>query len=155
MISLHPKSTAAIGGHPIHPMLVNFPITFFTAALATDIAYWRTAATIWAVASTWLLGAGLVMAALAAIAGLPDFLGSRQIRTLKAAWHHMIGNVSAVVLSLVNFVLHLRGGDAAVLPTGLVLSAIVVAILLFTGWLGGEMVFRHGVAVADDADRGQ
>jgi uncharacterized membrane protein len=61
-------STAAIGGHPIHPMLVVFPIAFLVGALATDIAYWRTGGHFWALPSEWLLAAGLIMGALAAVA---------------------------------------------------------------------------------------
>lgn len=66
----------------------------------------------------WLLGAGLVMAVLAALAGFTDFLGERRVRAIRAAWLHMIGNV-------------------------------VVVLLLFTGWKGWELVYRHHVAVSD------
>src|SRR4051794_34267830 len=69
----NPKSTVSIGGHPVHPMLVPFPIVFFVSTLATDIAYAKTSNVLWATAGVWLLGAGLVMAALAALAGLGDF----------------------------------------------------------------------------------
>ena len=75
----NPKSTASIAGHPIHPMLIPFPIAFFVATFVCDLAYWQTANTAWATAATWLLGAGLVMAALAAVAGLTDFLGDELI----------------------------------------------------------------------------
>jgi uncharacterized membrane protein len=145
----NPKTTIAIAGHPIHPMLIPFPIVFFVSTLATDIAYAKTSNVMWAMAGVWLLGAGLVMAALAALAGLGDFLGERRIRALRPAWLHMIGNVVAVVLSLVNFLVHMRDGAASVLPTGLVLSAIVTLLLLFNGWMGWEMVYRHRVGVAE------
>jgi uncharacterized membrane protein len=91
------------------------------------------------------------MAALAAVAGLTDFLGDQRIRDLSAAWHHMLGNVAAVLLSLWNWYRRYEGGDAAVLPVGLALSFVVVLILLYTGWRGWEMVYRHRVAVADQA----
>jgi uncharacterized membrane protein len=149
MDGMNPKTTAAIAGHPIHPMLIPFPIVFFVSTLATDIAYQRTSNLMWATASTWLLGAGLVMAALAALAGLTDFLGEQRIRQLRPAWLHMIGNVVAVLLSLVNFLVHMRDGAAGVVPTGLTLSAIVTVLLLFNGWMGWEMVYKHRVGVAD------
>jgi uncharacterized membrane protein len=59
----------------------------------------------------------------------------------------MAGNLTAVVLSVVNFIVHMRDGAMAVIPAGITLSAIVVLLLLFNGWMGGEMVFRYGVGV--------
>ena len=97
----------------------------------------------------WLLIAGLAMAALAALAGMTDFLGDRRIRDLTAAWHHLIGNVTAVVLELVNLWLRFNQGPAALVPTGLALSAAVTLLLLYNGWRGWEMVYRHRVGVAD------
>lgn len=142
-----PKSTASIGGHPIHPMLIPFPIAFLVGALLTDIAYFQWQWAYWAYFSTWLIGAGIVSALLAALFGFIDFLGERRIRALKVAWYHMVGNLLAVGLSIVNFLVHMRDGALAVIPTGITLSAIVVALLIFNGWMGGHMVYRHGVAV--------
>ena len=145
-----PRSTAKIAGHPIHPMLVPFPIACFVLTLFTDIAYWRTAQMQWANVSAWLLTAGLIFAGLAAVAGAIDVLGDRRIRRLKAAWIHAIGNVLAVALSLINAFVHSRDAYSSVVPTGLVLSLVVVLILLVTGWNGWEMVYRHRVGVAPD-----
>ena len=50
----NPKSTASIAGHPIHPMLVGFPIVFFVATFASDLIFWRTGVLFWAAASFWL-----------------------------------------------------------------------------------------------------
>jgi len=145
----NPKSTVKIGGHPIHPMLIPFPIAFFVGAFACDIAFWRTSNPMFSTFSLWLIGAGLVMAALAALAGLTDFLGDARIRAIGDAWQHMIGNVLAVVLELVSFLLRLAHGPSFVNPTGLVISLVVTCILLFTGWKGWEMVYRKHVGVAD------
>jgi len=145
----NPKSTAHIGGHPIHPMLIPFPIAFFVATFVADVVFWRTNNAGWAAASVWFLGAGLVTAALAAVAGLIDFLGESRIRQISKAWWHAGLNVSAVLLSLWSF--FLRYGDVMnILPTGLLLSTIVVGLLLVSGWLGGELVFRGRVGVADE-----
>jgi uncharacterized membrane protein len=92
----------------------------------------------------------LIAAALAATTGLIDFIGDERMRALSDGWQHAIGNVIAVLISLFSFYWRYRHGAAGVLPTGLVLSLIVVAIVLFTGWKGGEMVFRHRVAVYDE-----
>ena len=94
------------------------------------------------------------MATLAAAAGLTDFLGDRRIRDLTDAWWHFLGNLIVVILELINWYRRYEGGDAAVLPWGLVLSLLVVALLLLTGWKGWNMVYRHRVGVADPmADR--
>ena len=150
MATRNPQTTARIAGHPIHPMLIPFPIAFLVATFVCDLFFWRSGNPAWATGSLYLLGAALVMAALAAVAGLTDFLGSERIRNLSAAWHHMAGNVIAVLLSLWNWWRRYDQGEAAVVPTGLVISLIVVLILLYTGWRGWEMVYRHRVGVSDE-----
>ena len=150
MATRNPVSTANFLGHPIHPMLVLFPVAFFVATFACDLIFWRTGQEIWATAAIWLLGAALVMAALAALAGLIDFIGDARIRQISDAWQHAIGNVIAVLISVFSFYERYRYGSSVILPLGLVLSFIVVCILLFTGCKGGELVFRHRVAVYDE-----
>jgi uncharacterized membrane protein len=144
------RSTAAILGHPIHPMLVVFPIGFLVGALATDLAFWGTSDPFWARASEWLLGAGIVMGALAAVVGLIEFVTISRVRSLVAGWVHFLGNATAILLALWNL-LHRMGGDpsALVVPFGIILSAAVVGIFLVTGWLGGELVFRHRIGMTD------
>ena len=139
------RSTAHIAGHPIHPMLVPFPIACFVGTLVTDIAYWRTAQMMWADFSAWLLVVGMIMGSLAAIAGLIDFLSNRLIRVQQPAWPHMVGNIVMLLLALLNTFVHTRDAWTSVVPTGLILSVIVVLILPVTGWLGWSMVYRHGV----------
>src|ERR1044072_3025606 len=78
----NPVSSANLFGHPIHPMLIPFPIAFFVTTFASDTALWRTGNAAWATAATWLLGAGLSMAVLAALAGVTDFLGDARIRNI-------------------------------------------------------------------------
>ena len=149
----NPRSTASIAGHPIHPLLVPLPIGFFVGALITDITYTQSTWWMWAYASSWLIGAGIATALLAAVAGFTDFLGDRRIRSLRRAWYHMIGNLLMVVLAIANFIVHTRDGAAAVIPLGITLSAVTVLLLLFNGWMGGELVFRHRVGVRP-ADEG-
>ena len=146
--SLNLRSTAQIAGHPIHPMLVPFPIVCFVGTLVTDIAYWRTAQMMWADVSAWLLTIGLVMGGLAAIAGLIDFLGNRLIRTLQPAWPHMVGNLVAWLVALLNALVHTRDAWTSVVPVGLILSVMTVLILPVTGWLGWALVYRHGVGAS-------
>jgi uncharacterized membrane protein len=143
----NPQSTARIAGHPIHPMLVPIPIVCFVGTLVTDIAYWFTANMQWANFSAWLLSVGLIGSALAALAGLIDFFGDRGIRRLRPAWIHAAGNALALVLSIINVFVHSRDAYTSVVPTGLILSALVVLILLVTGWSGATLIHRHGVGV--------
>jgi uncharacterized membrane protein len=145
---MNPKSTASIGGHPIHPMLIPFPIAFFVGTLAVDIAYSLTRQEFWAMAGHWLLAAGLMMAALAALAGLTDFLSERQIRDLPAAWYHMGGNVVLVIIEACNLWRRLVDGTNFIVPTGLILSVLATLLLLFNGWKGWELVYRHRVGIA-------
>jgi uncharacterized membrane protein len=147
----HPHSTAKIATHPIHPMLIPFPIVCFIGTLITDIAYTRNPDPGWATASHWLLGVGLVMAALAAIAGLTDYLGDERIRRLSDALKHMLANVTAVVLEVVNLVLRLKNDDF-IASTGVWISVVVVLILLYSGWKGGDLVYRHGIGVHDSSN---
>jgi uncharacterized membrane protein len=148
-IATNPRSTASIAGHPLHPMLIPFPIAFFVAAFVCDLAFSQTGDAFWATAALWLIGAGLVTAALAAVIGLVDVLSEPRIQALSDAWWHAGGNALAVVIQLFNWYLRYTSGDAAVVPTGLALSFLVVCILLFTGWKGWELVYRHRVGVAD------
>ena len=146
----NPQSTAKIAGHPLHPMLVTIPIGCFVGTLLTDIVYWRTAEMMWARFSAWLITIGVIFAVLAAIAGAIDFFGNRMIRAQSAAWPHAIGNVVVLILATLNMLIHTRDAWTSVVPTGLILSALVVVILIFTGWLGWGLVYRHHVGVADE-----
>jgi uncharacterized membrane protein len=144
----NPQSTAKIADHPIHPMLIPFPIVCFVGAFVTDIVYTRGQDPGWATASDWLLGVGLVMAALAAAAGLTDYLADDRIRRLGDALKHMLANVAAVVLEAVNLALRINNRDF-IDSTGVYISGLVVLILLYSGWKGGDLVYRHGVGVYD------
>jgi uncharacterized membrane protein len=89
------------------------------------------------------------MAARAAVMGLMDVFGDEQIRNLHDAWLHAGGNILAVLIELYNWYARYQHGSSVVVPTGLILSFVVVLILLFTGWKGWEMVYRHRVGVTD------
>lgn len=147
------RSTVAIGGHPLHPLLVTFPIAFLIGAFLTDLVSLFGGDPFWARASAWLIGAGLVMGLVAAVAGLIDFLANQRIRTISIVWVHFLGNALAMLLTAANLYLRLRSGLAPQVGTGqMILSLIVVLIFAVTGWLGGEMVFRHGVGATGAPD---
>jgi uncharacterized membrane protein len=140
-------STVAIAGHPLHPLIVTFPIAFLTGVLGTDLGYWLTGDAFWARVSVWLLGAGLLSGIVAALTGMMDFLKIDRVRKRRAGWLHMTGNIAALTLSLVNWVLRLNNPTGAVLPLGIVISLVVATILAITGWYGAELIYRHKVAV--------
>jgi uncharacterized membrane protein len=124
------------------------------SALVADVVFWTTGYEIWATVSQWLLGFGVIMALVAALFGFTDFFGDRRIRDLSDAWQHMIGNLIAVVLALINWYLRYKSGaSAGVFPVGIWLSLATVLLLLFNGWKGWEMVYRHHVGVADSSGK--
>ena len=147
----NPQSTAKIAGHPIHPMLIPFPIAFFVGTFACDVAYWITGNANWAMVTPWLLGAGIIMAVLAGLVGLTDVIGEERIRSLADAWWHAGGIVIVALIEIYNWYARVTEGAAAIVPKGLILSLVVTCILLFAGWMGWNMVYRHRVGIADES----
>jgi uncharacterized membrane protein len=144
----HPRSTATLAGHPLHPMLIPFPIVCFIGALISDILFASTRDSDWSGGSVWLLGAGLLTGVAAALAGFIDYRGDARIRRIGQARRHMVINSGVMLLEAINFVLRFGEGPPAV-HSGLWLSLLSVALLAYSGWLGGELVYRHGVGVRD------
>jgi uncharacterized membrane protein len=140
------RSTNEPAGQPIHPILVWFSMACFAGAFITDLVYWQTADVMWETFSDWLITAGLILAGFAIIAFVIDLVGGKQIRAL--AWPHAVGYTLAVLLSLINAFVHSRDGYTAVVPTGLTLSALVLVILLFTGWVGWTLISRRRIGVS-------
>ena len=146
-------STVAVAGHPLHPAIITLPIGLLVSAPVTDIAYWFLGDVFWARASFWLIVGGLVTGLVAAITGLLDFIRIGRVRKHTAGWAHMYANVTALVVTAIN--LGLRVGDPVenLLFTGLVLSVIVATLLGISGWYGGELVYRHKIAVIGYGDK--
>ena len=144
------ESSAAIAKHPIHPMLVPLPIGLLTAAAASDLGYWLTGDRFWARASRWLIGGGIATGGSAALFGLTDFVTLDRPRAYAAGWIHAIGNAAVLGLSAVSLRLRLADEERAIVPWGLALSALTAAILTVTGWLGGELSYRHKIGVIED-----
>ena len=145
----HPRSTASIFGHPIHPMLVPFPLVLFVAAFITDIVYIQTENLTWQYFSIWLITGGLIMGGLAALAGFVDYFGDRRVRAKRPARPHMLLNIVAMITALVNAFVHSRDGWTAVVPEGVILSGVVVLLLAVSSWLGGSLVYKHRVGVSE------
>src|ERR1700722_3711928 len=122
MPSSNPRSTASLRALPLHAMLVPIPLVCFALTFLTDLTYLFTAAMLWADMSAWLLTIGLVVAVFAVLAGLIDFLGDSGIRQLRAAWIHVLGNLVALALTIINALIHTRDAYTSVVPVGLILS---------------------------------
>jgi uncharacterized membrane protein len=98
---------------------------------------------LWERFSIWLISAGLIMAGIATMAYIIDLAGGRQID--RPAWPRVVGYAFAVLLSLINAFVHSRDGYTAVVPTGLMLSGLVILVLLLTAWIGMALSNRHRV----------
>lgn len=141
------RSTVHLFGHPIHPMLIPFPIALLIAAALSDIVFVIDGDDFWARASLWLVGSGVVTGALAAIVGLVDFLTIDRVRSLASGWIHFLGNVAVLLISLISWLLRIGDPVGFISPWGLVLSLVTVALLGVTGWTGGELSYRHQIGV--------
>ena len=136
-----PTTAAKIRGHALHEMLVPFPVAYFAAAFVTDLAYWRTTEIMWERFSVWLIAGGLTMAALVSVAAAIDVIVSGQ----RPAWPRALCYALAVLLSLLNVLVHSRDGYTAVVPLGLTFSIIVVVILLFTSRAGWALTYSRRI----------
>ena len=135
------RTPASIAGHPIHPMLVPLPIGMWVLSLACDIiAAFAADPTSWKTVALYAMVGGIIGALLAAIFGLVDLL-SLPPAIRRTALAHMGINLTVVVLFIIDAWLRLSGSD----PVWL--SVVAILLLLVSGWLGGKMVYRLGVAV--------
>jgi uncharacterized membrane protein len=142
-------SVAAIAGHPIHPLIVPIPIGGMFFTLCADIALWMTGEAMWFEVTRWLLLITLFSGLLAGVAGAIELFGLHRARTLPIGLIHGGGNV--VVIGLVALNCWLRQGWAPeqVVPAGIALTAAAIGLAGITGWLGGELAFRHGIGVSE------
>jgi uncharacterized membrane protein len=140
-------------GHPFHPIVVMLPVGAFVSSLIFDILT-RTRADglpYLVDGAFWLIGVGLIGALLAAVFGLLDFA---TIRRGTAAFRTAITHIAlnAVILILFAIGYAWRSGDHVELdktPWGqLSLSAVAVALLIVSVWLGNTLAYRHGMRVA-------
>jgi len=146
------EARAKLFGHPIHQMLVVFPLGVLGMALFFDLIAIGTNRPALLQASFYMIAAGIIAGLLAAVFGLIDFLGiPGGTRAKRIGAMHGIGNVVVVGLFAVSWWLR-RGDPSAPGTLPIVLAAVAVGIALVTGWLGGELVDRLGVGVDDGAN---
>jgi uncharacterized membrane protein len=146
------ESRAKLLGHPIHQMLIVFPLGLLATAVIVDIIYFGTDALIFAEVSYYLVIAGLIGGAAAAPFGLIDWLAIPQgTRAKRVGTLHGGGNAVVLLLFLASALLR---ADLPSEPpaTAYVCSFAGTLLALVTAWLGGELVSRLGVGISRGAD---
>jgi len=137
------ETRIAVAGHPIHAMLVAFPIALAVCTLGADALYWWTGDSFWARAAFWAIGGGFLMGLLAGVTGTIELLMVPGIRARAPSWTHFVLAVALLAMLGANFGVRLDGHESAVLPYGVLLSSLCVAFTGLTGWHGGKLVFDY------------
>jgi len=150
------SSPASIMGHPIHPMLIPFPMALWVFSLIADVVFLLGGDAAWKdwIAFYSLLG-GIIGAAAAAVFGIIDWLSIKDPAVKRTAdWHARL-NVIALLIFAASFYLRTTAGSSwmggsMTIPVSL--SVVGVILITISGYLGGELVFKHGVAVNPQSD---
>lgn len=143
------ESRIAVLGHPIHAMSVAFPIALTFCTFGADALYWWTADVFWARAALWAAGTGFLFGMLAGFSGTAELLLVSGIRARAPAWTHFIIAVTLLALLGANWGYRLYGYEEAVLPYGILLSALAVGMVAITGWHGGKLVFDYRLGTSN------
>jgi uncharacterized membrane protein len=146
------KAKATLLGHPIHPMLIAFPLGLLPVAAIFDITYLCTHNGHWADVSYWMIAAGIIGALIAAVFGFVDWLGIPQ--ETRAKYIGLIHGVSNFIVVLLFIVSWFMRRPVPTMPSllAIVLGWIGIVIALFAGWLGGELVYRLNMGVDEGAN---
>lgn len=147
------ESRVKLFGHPVHPMLIVFPAGLFTSAVIMDILYLIFGNPVLATVSFYMIIIGVVGGLLAAIFGFIDWAGlPNNSRARNIGLWHGLGNFVIVVLFAISWLA--RRGSPNFVPSGLalILSFAGIVMALVTLWIGGELVYRLGVAVDQGAN---
>ena len=145
------ESRAKLLGHPIHPMLIVFPLGLLATAVIIDVIYFASGALLFAELSYYLVIGGLIGGVLAAPFGFVDWRAiPPNTRAKRVGALHGAGNAVVLLLFLASALLR------SILPAAPPIAAYVcsfagVALALVTAWLGGELVDWLGIGVSDGA----
>jgi uncharacterized membrane protein len=145
------RSTASIGGHPLHPLAVTVPVGLFVATTAADMFHAATHDAFFSRMARWLLGGAVASGAFAGLFGATDFLTISKARGPMGI-AHATGNIAILGLSAASLAVR-RGSRRDTPMLAMVLSAIAASMLMVTGWLGGELSYRKGIGVVPHEER--
>ncbi len=140
-------SRVAIRQHPLHPMIVVYPVAFLSSVFFTDLAFVVFGYDFWAQVSLFLNLAGLATGLLAAIVGMADFLLVHEVRRHVSAWSHLIAAVMVLAIAAASAMLRWPDPVAGAWPWGMLLSAVLFVLVMVAGWLGGTLSFKYGIGV--------
>jgi len=145
------ESRAKLFGHPLHQILIVFPLGLLATAVVFDVIALLTDNQKWYGIAYWMIAAGIIGGIIASPFGTIDWLAIKQgTRAKRIGLWHGVGNFIVLVLFAASW--RSRGGETNAPTTiALALSFIAVALAMLTGWLGGELVDRLGVGVDDGA----
>lgn len=143
-------SKMTLGGHPIHPMLIHFPVAALMALMATDITYLLSGDYFWARASLWLAGVGALGGWVSGSVGLIDLILVPRIRRLITAWCHATLAVMLLSLASLNWLVRIDDAEALIWPWGIYLSVLTGVLIAITSNLGGKLVYERAVGVDID-----
>jgi uncharacterized membrane protein len=144
-------SRAKALGHPIHPMLIPFPVGLLTTAVVFDIVYLITDRPGFAVAAGYMIGAGIIGGLLAAPFGWIDwFKIPADTRAKSIGLIHGLANIVVVVLFAVSWLLR-SGTDWEPTMWALVCSFVAVVVAAVAAWMGGELVDRLAIGIDEGA----
>jgi uncharacterized membrane protein len=142
------ESRVAVAGHPIHAMLVTFPIALTMCTLGADGFYWWTGDGFWARAALWASGMAFLLGVAAGLAGTVELLLVPGIRARAASWTHFVLAVMLLSILGANWGYRLTGYEEAVLPWGALLSTLAAGFTALTGWHGGKLVFDYQIGTS-------
>ena len=146
------EARAKLMGHPVHQMLIVFPLGLLGMSVIFDLVYFATDDMVFSVVAYWMMIAGIVGGLLAAPFGLIDWSAiPKGTRAKRVGAMHGMGNVVVLLLFLVSVLLR-DGAEAPPPGSAYLCSFLGLALSLVTAWLGGELVDRLGVGVHDDAN---
>lgn len=147
------RTPASIGGHPIHPMLIPFPFALWFFSLIADAIYFLIDPNpTWNTVAFYALAGGIVGAVMAAVPGIIDYFSIKDEKVSKIAGWHARLNVLALLIFAASFYLRTASGSKMVdasLTIPVLLSVLGAILISISGWLGGEMVFKHRIAVEE------
>lgn len=146
------KSTAHLFGHPVHPMLIPYPFALLTSAAAFDLWARLSKSRTLPVAARHMTSAGLASAVGAALPGVVDYFGTVPAKSearRQATWHALLNSSALGCFAVANAQ---RDENGRMPAAGLALSLVGTGLMSLGGWLGGELVYRHHVAVEHEGE---